>query len=41
MTISTALLAHAVPQGYTADTWMDEVEAMMPEVLEAGSVERA
>ena len=38
MTISTALLAHAVPEGYTADTWMDEVQAMMPEVLEAGSV---
>ncbi|HEY4827170.1 MAG TPA: hypothetical protein VIH85_10390, partial [Solirubrobacteraceae bacterium] len=26
-TTRTALLAHAVPEGYTADTWMDEVEA--------------
>ena len=24
-TVSTALLAHAVPDGYTADAWMDEV----------------
>jgi len=30
-TTRTALLAHAVPDGYTADTWMDEVEAMIPE----------
>jgi imidazolonepropionase len=30
-TTRTALLAHAVPSGYTADTWMDEVEAMLPE----------
>src|SRR5205085_10478050 len=29
-TARTALLAHAVPDGYTADTWMDEVEAMVP-----------
>jgi imidazolonepropionase len=33
-TTRTALLAHAVPSGYTADTWMDEVEAMMPEAAE-------
>jgi imidazolonepropionase len=33
---STALLAHAVPEGYGADGWMDEVEAMMPAVLEVG-----
>jgi imidazolonepropionase len=33
---STALLAHAVPEGYDADGWMDEVEAMMPAVLAAG-----
>jgi imidazolonepropionase len=30
-TTRTALLAHAVPDGYTADTWMDEVEAMVTE----------
>jgi imidazolonepropionase len=29
---STALLAHAVPPGTTADAWMDEVEAMLPRV---------
>jgi imidazolonepropionase len=33
-TTRTALLAHAVPDGYTADTWMDEVEAMLPEAAE-------
>ncbi|MGH2881113.1 MAG: imidazolonepropionase, partial [Solirubrobacteraceae bacterium] len=33
-TTRTALLAHAVPSGYTADTWMDEVEAMLPEAAE-------
>jgi imidazolonepropionase len=37
-TTSTALLAHAVPPGYTADSWMTEVEAMMPEVVASGSV---
>jgi imidazolonepropionase len=37
-TVSTALLAHSVPTGYTADTWMDEVQAMMPEVIESGGV---
>lgn len=37
-TVSTALLAHSVPKGYTADSWMDEVQAMMPEVLETGGV---
>jgi imidazolonepropionase len=37
-TTSTALLAHAVPDGYTADTWMDVVAEMMGEVLAAGSV---
>jgi imidazolonepropionase len=31
-TTSTALLAHAVPDGYDADSWIDEVEAMMPRV---------
>ncbi len=33
-TTRTALLAHAVPSGYTADTWMDEVEAMLPDAAE-------
>ena len=37
-TVSTALLAHAVPSGYTADGWMDEVERMLPEVLAPGCV---
>jgi imidazolonepropionase len=37
-TTSTALLAHAVPEGYTADTWMTVVGEMMPEVMAAGSV---
>src|ERR1700744_1221470 len=37
-TTSTALLAHAVPEGYTADEWMRVVEEMMPEVVAAGSV---
>jgi imidazolonepropionase len=37
-TVSTALLAHAVPPGFTPDTWMAEVEAMMPEVLASGGV---
>jgi len=32
-TVSTGLLAHAVPDGFTADAWMDEVEAMLPEVV--------
>jgi imidazolonepropionase len=29
---STALLAHAVPDGYSAATWMDEVEGMLGRV---------
>jgi imidazolonepropionase len=37
-TVSTALLAHAVPDGYSADEWMEVVQAMMPEVLTAGGV---
>jgi imidazolonepropionase len=37
-TVSTALLAHAVPDGYSADSWMHEVEAMMPEVIDGGGV---
>lgn len=31
-TTSTALLAHAVPDGYTADGWMDEVAGLVPRV---------
>jgi imidazolonepropionase len=34
VTTRTALLAHAIPKGYTADTWMDEVEAMIPQAAE-------
>jgi imidazolonepropionase len=30
----TALLAHAVPEGYTAASWMDEVEGMLDAVVE-------
>jgi imidazolonepropionase len=37
-TTSTALLAHAVPEGHTADSWMVVVQEMMPEVVAAGSV---
>jgi imidazolonepropionase len=33
-TTRTALLAHAVPSGYTTDSWMDEVESMLPEAAE-------
>jgi imidazolonepropionase len=31
------LLAHAVPPGYSADSWMDEVEAIAPAALEHAS----
>jgi imidazolonepropionase len=37
-TTSTALLAHAVPAGFDAAGWMDEVAAMLPEVRALGSV---
>ncbi|MGZ4171912.1 MAG: imidazolonepropionase [Solirubrobacteraceae bacterium] len=37
-TTSTALLAHAIPEGHTADSWMRVVQEMMPEVVAAGSV---
>jgi imidazolonepropionase len=36
-TTRTALLAHAVPDGYTADSWMDAVQEMLPEALEHAS----
>jgi imidazolonepropionase len=37
-TLSTALLAHSVPEGYEPSAWMDVVEEMMPEVLALGTV---
>jgi imidazolonepropionase len=37
-TVSTALLAHAVPDGFTTDGWMKVVQEMMPEVLGTGHV---
>ena len=37
-TTSTALLAHAVPDDYDADGWMDVVESMIPQVVKAGHV---
>jgi imidazolonepropionase len=37
-TTSTALLAHAVPEGYDADSWMAEVEGLVPRL---GSATRA
>ncbi|MGH2915933.1 MAG: imidazolonepropionase [Solirubrobacteraceae bacterium] len=37
-TVSTALLAHAVPPEHTADSWMEVVQAMLGEVIAAGSV---
>ncbi|MGA2927158.1 MAG: imidazolonepropionase [Solirubrobacteraceae bacterium] len=37
-TRSTALLAHAVPDGYDADGWMEAVAQMLPSVLAAGEV---
>ncbi len=33
----TALLAHAVPDGYDADSWMDAVEQMLPDAIAAGA----
>ncbi len=37
-TLSTALLAHSVPDGYDPSTWMDVVDEMIPEVLALGTV---
>ena len=37
-TLSTALLAHSVPEGFTPATWMDVVEEMMPGVMALGTV---
>ncbi len=36
-TTRTALLAHAIPDGYTADSWLDEVEEFAPRALELAS----
>jgi imidazolonepropionase len=36
-TTRTALLAHAVPDGYSADEWIDEVERFAPEALARAS----
>src|SRR5205807_8829326 len=33
-TTRTALLAHSIPDGYSADSWMDEVEAFAPQAVE-------
>jgi imidazolonepropionase len=38
-TVSTALLAHAVPPGFTADGWMDEVSEMLPAVTDAEALD--
>ncbi len=38
LTRSTALAAHAVPDGYDADGWMDVVAEMLPALLDAGTV---
>ncbi|MEA2409988.1 MAG: imidazolonepropionase [Thermoleophilaceae bacterium] len=38
-TTSTALLAHAVPDGYDADSWMAEVEGMLPRVTGASALD--
>ena len=37
-TRSTALLAHAVPEGYDPGSWMNSVAEMLPDVLAAGDV---
>jgi imidazolonepropionase len=37
-TLSTALLAHAVPDGFDAAGWMHQVGEMMGEILDLGSV---
>ncbi len=36
--LSTALLAHSIPDGYDAASWMTVVEEMMPSVLALGTV---
>lgn len=36
-TRSTALVAHAIPDGKTAESWLDEVEESLPEMVDAGA----
>ena len=36
---STALVAHAVPGGFDADSWLDAVEAALPDMLRAARVQ--
>jgi imidazolonepropionase len=36
---STALVAHAVPDGFDADGWLDAVEAALPDMLAATAVQ--
>src|SRR5207253_516344 len=33
-----ALVAHAIPPGKSADSWLDEIEAALPELLAAAPV---
>ena len=37
--VSTALVAHAVPDGFDADSWLDAVEAALPTMLGATRVQ--
>jgi len=36
-TRSTALIAHAIPEGKTAESWLDEVEKAIPEIAQTGA----
>ncbi len=36
-TRSTALIAHAIPEGKTAESWLDEVEEAIPEIAQTGA----
>ncbi|MFZ9887723.1 MAG: imidazolonepropionase [Myxococcota bacterium] len=36
-TRSTALIAHAIPEGKTAESWLDEVGEAMPRIVDAGA----
>ena len=36
-TRSTALIAHAIPEGETAESWLEEVEQAMPEIAQTGA----
>ncbi len=37
--VSTALVAHAVPDGFDADGWLDAIEAALPAMLDAAAVQ--